>query len=81
LPVIEEDYDDVFWHFNKAFSISIADPIAVLTGFVMLCQVFSASWSATIGRNNHFDHKQDRDLRSLADLLPIPVIRLAHIKT
>jgi hypothetical protein len=31
---------------NKAFSISIV----VLSGFVMLCQVFSAFWSMTIGR-------------------------------
>jgi hypothetical protein len=52
---------------NKAFSISIA----ALSGFVMLCQVFSASWSTTIGRNNHFNHKQTRGSGWLTDPLSL----------
>jgi hypothetical protein len=33
-----------------------------LSGYVMVCQVFSAFWNTIIGRNNHFNHKQTRDL-------------------
>jgi hypothetical protein len=54
----------------KAFPSQSQIQSRSLSGFVMVCQVFSAFWNTTIGRNNHFNHKQTRDLDWLTDPLP-----------
>jgi hypothetical protein len=60
VSVIGQDCDEVFWHYNKnkAFSIQSQIHARPLSGFVMYCQVFSASWNTMIDKNNHFNYKQ-----------------------
>ncbi len=47
------------------------DRCHALSGFVMF---FWASWDTTIGKNNHFNRKQTRDLDWVTD--PLPVLSL-----
>jgi len=61
LSLIEQECDDVFRYFIKAFSFPIADSYANL-------RHKSSSGKGTSymldEKNNHFNHKQTRDLKS-----------------
>jgi hypothetical protein len=59
VSVISHDCDDAFWHFIKEFSFPITD------SYASLCHKLScvtAPRHMLDDKNNHFNHKQTRDL-------------------
>jgi hypothetical protein len=59
VSVISQDCDDAFWHLSEAFSIPISDS-NTSRGHKSSC--VKAPCHVPDGENNHFNHKQTRDL-------------------